>query len=108
MKKIILLLIMTFSFANMVYSAPAVDYGGWMEYAVVLQPTGSTEKDITLLEGARRKIAMTAMSYLGTPYVWAGEGKGGYDCSGFIKTVYGRFGIALPRVLLNRVRLELQ
>ena len=37
-----------------------------------------------------------AMSYLGTPYVWAGASPGGFDCSGFVMFVYSQVGVSLP------------
>ena len=90
--------ILLLSFCQPVFAAGTE----WMDYAVVLQSTGSDEKDEAVLEGARRKLAEEALAFLGTPYVWGGEGKKGYDCSGFIKAVYGRFGIALPRVSIDQ------
>lgn len=32
-------------------------------------------------------------------YVYGGAGPSGFDCSGFVQYVYGRMGIALPRVV---------
>ncbi len=37
-----------------------------------------------------------ALKFLGTPYVWAGSGPSGFDCSGFTMYVYRHFGISLP------------
>lgn len=34
--------------------------------------------------------------HLGTPYVWAGKGPGGFDCSGFVSWAYGQAGVYLP------------
>lgn len=98
MKKIFLAFLLTLLFCSSVF-AEKVE---WMDYAVVLQPTGSDIKDEALLEGARRKLAEEALALLGTPYVWGGNGGKGYDCSGFIKAVYGRFGITLPRVSIDQ------
>ena len=39
-----------------------------------------------------------ALGQLGTPYVWGGEGPGGFDCSGLVQWAYAVAGIALPRV----------
>lgn len=44
-----------------------------------------------------RDLLDYARSLLGTPYRWAGESPAaGFDCSGFTKHVFGRFGISLP------------
>lgn len=37
-----------------------------------------------------------ARRYLGTPYRWAGSSPKGFDCAGFTRYVYGRYGVALP------------
>lgn len=33
---------------------------------------------------ARHWFLKTALAYLGTPYVWAGDDPSGFDCSGFV------------------------
>ena len=43
------------------------------------------------------RIIDTAAEFLGTPYLWGGRSDTGIDCSGFIQTVYGMHGAALPR-----------
>ncbi|RDV83250.1 C40 family peptidase [Ammonifex thiophilus] len=43
------------------------------------------------------RLLAYAESLLGTRYRWAGENpETGFDCSGFVKHVFGRFGIYLP------------
>jgi cell wall-associated NlpC family hydrolase len=39
----------------------------------------------------------TALSFLGTPYLWGGRTDVGIDCSGFIQTVFLLHGMLLPR-----------
>jgi hypothetical protein len=43
-------------------------------------------------------LVATAQKMLGMPYVWGGQGKEGFDCSGFIGWVFGQNGYVLPRV----------
>lgn len=43
-------------------------------------------------------VVAVAMQYLGTPYKWGGNSvRSGTDCSGFVKLVFSRFGVELPR-----------
>jgi cell wall-associated NlpC family hydrolase len=38
-----------------------------------------------------------ALAQLGTPYLWGGEGPGGFDCSGLVQAAYASAGVQLPR-----------
>ncbi|MEZ4273052.1 MAG: C40 family peptidase [Myxococcota bacterium] len=49
-------------------------------------------------------ITETARSHLGKPYVYAGSGKRGFDCSGFVRAVYGTHGYTLPRTSRDQAR----
>ena len=62
----------------------------------VKQLNGSLYRKITEI---REKILELALSCVGNPYVWGGTSlTNGADCSGFVQTLYSRFGYHLPRV----------
>jgi len=42
-------------------------------------------------------IVIEAEKFLGVPYLWGGRSSFGVDCSGYVKTIFARFGIELPR-----------
>lgn len=47
--------------------------------------------------GYRRVAVQSALSQIGTPYVWGGLGPSGFDCSGLVVWSYRQAGIHLPR-----------
>jgi cell wall-associated NlpC family hydrolase len=39
-----------------------------------------------------------AEAQIGQPYLWGGEGPGGFDCSGLVQAAFNSGGVSLPRV----------
>ena len=39
------------------------------------------------------EIVATAMSYIGSPYAWGGTTPAGWDCIGFVRYVYAKYGV---------------
>jgi cell wall-associated NlpC family hydrolase len=68
------------------------------------------DRDVGSDEAARitSGVVETALEAIGTPYVWGGTGENGFDCSGLIQYSYGEFGIRLPRVSTDQLRVGRQ
>jgi cell wall-associated NlpC family hydrolase len=60
--------------------------------ATAVTPEGATVVPSSSYSGA----AGVALSYIGTPYVWAGSSPGGFDCSGLVMYAYSKMGVSLP------------
>ena len=52
----------------------------------------------------RQSLVKTAMSLEGTPYRYGGMSEKGFDCSGFVRTVFMRNNIVLPHSSLAQYR----
>lgn len=64
--------------------------------------TGGTGKypavNTANLKGSRAQVIAKANSYLGRPYVYAGNDYNGIDCSGLTQQVYRSVGLEIPRI----------
>ena len=49
-----------------------------------------------------RRVVNVAWKQLGVPYVWGGESRAGFDCSGLVRYVYRRVGISLPHYTVSQ------
>ena len=66
--------------------------------------------DPEVIEAANAKsvgeeIVEYAKEFIGIPYVYGGTSPSGFDCSGFVKYVYAHFGVELPRVTYDQIKL---
>ncbi|MFC9325191.1 C40 family peptidase [Kitasatospora sp. NPDC057015] len=48
--------------------------------------------------GSTEAAVAYALAQVGKPYLWGGNGPGGFDCSGLVQQAFRRSGVALPRV----------
>lgn len=78
--------------------------------------TDSILKLISYRDSLTDTILAYAKSFLGVPYRYAGRSRAGFDCSGFVHTVYKAFGVTLStasngmegsgRPILNKADLQ--
>lgn len=64
-----------------------------------VSPDPGSDRAVTVSRGTGRveKILDFAKTLSGVPYLFGGVTPEGFDCSGYIKYVFGNFGIDLPR-----------
>ena len=74
---------------------------GWYDVTCQYGTEGYVRSDLLVLtsnatSGKGSSIVETALSHLGTRYVYGGASAGGFDCSGFTMYVYAQLGVSLP------------
>lgn len=70
------------------------------DYMVTCKDSAGSRGDSPVISAAvslGQQVVDYAKQYLGTPYVWGGNGPYSFDCSGFTKYVYAHFGYTLNR-----------
>lgn len=74
--------------------------------AVAAEPAGGPEPVQMARNDENEDIIREALSRRGTPYVWGGASRGGFDCSGFICFVFAKQrGMKLPHSASAQARL---
>jgi len=56
------------------------------------------------VDSTREKVLATAREYLGVPYRYGHAGPEGFDCSGYVKFVFGSLGYELPRTSFEQYK----
>ena len=62
------------------------------------QPSSIDMPPLSNATGVRQKVVDEARKWVGVPYVWGGTSNNGWDCSGAMQWIFGRYGIDLPRL----------
>jgi len=69
-------------------------------------PTSTpTPPKTTSQSGKASAIIATAKQYIGVKYVYGGTTPAGFDCSGFVKYVFAKNSISLPRVSRDQYKV---
>ncbi|NIR52190.1 C40 family peptidase [candidate division KSB1 bacterium] len=55
------------------------------------------EEALKAVQATRDRIIQTSKRFLGAPYLWGGTSPKGFDCSGFVQTVFKLNNLSLPR-----------
>jgi peptidoglycan DL-endopeptidase CwlO len=66
-------------------------------------PVAGPSFEIGATSGQRALDA--ARTQIGTPYVWGGQGPGGFDCSGLVKWSYAHAGVHMPRTSFEQAHV---
>ena len=53
-------------------------------------------------------LVREARRFLGVPYLWGGISPAGFDCSGLVRTVLGRFGMYVPRDTKDQIKVGVE
>jgi cell wall-associated NlpC family hydrolase len=91
----------------LVYSAafgPGAALGAGKKAHAALRPKGqwlrlhkTRERRLAAPKPVGVRAVQFARNFLGVPYSWGGSSpRTGFDCSGFVRFVYARFGLELP------------
>lgn len=72
----------------------------------VLTESGGVYQSSTMPSDVSRRIVSTAENYIGTPYRRGGMSpSSGFDASGFVRFVFSRLGVNLPRASRDQARV---
>lgn len=64
---------------------------------IIDNPLKQPSRSGSFINSIGESIAKTAKEYLGSAYRHGGSGPNSFDCSGFVKFIYEKYGIELPR-----------
>lgn len=68
-----------------------------MQTASFFDMTPEIEEKTISMANLHQELISTALGHVGAKYKYGGTGQHGFDCSGFVHTIFKMFDIALPR-----------
>jgi len=71
---------------------------------VELVSTKKKKKKSSAITFTPEKVLKVAKRYAGTRYSYGGDSPSGFDCSGFTKFIYAKFGVDLPHSAWKQAR----
>lgn len=89
-----------------------ISRGNWSKRAGVCRQVSHTT--VTAVKASKsndskspdgNEVVESAMTFRGNRYVYGGTSRSGFDCSGFTRYVFARFGITLPHSAAAQSRL---
>lgn len=87
----VFLLLSTFVFAQQTQDSIVSDSCG----TVIFIPQDSLDALIKERDSLVEELLLYADSFLGVPYRYAGRSRSGFDCSGFVSTMFAHIGISI-------------
>jgi peptidoglycan DL-endopeptidase CwlO len=90
------------SVAPLVAQAPERGLPGTAGYAGAIGVISSGGSGLTVTQ--TETFLTAALSEVGKPYVWGGNGPNVFDCSGLVKWSMRQAGIVMPRVAVNQAQ----
>ena len=66
------------------------------EATPTVELASATKKKSSVIAFTPEKVLKVAKRYAGTRYSFGGDSPSGFDCSGFTKYIYSKFGVDLP------------
>ncbi len=90
------------SVAPLVAQAPERGLPGTAGYAGAIGVTSSGGAAMTVTQ--TEAFLTAALSRVGQPYVWGGDGPNVFDCSGLVQWSMRQAGIIMPRVAVNQAQ----
>ena len=74
------------------------NYESWIHSFYLSLDTDNSSNTIDkIIKFSNENLISSAKEFLDIPYLWGGKSQLGFDCSGFVQTVFKKFGINLPR-----------